>query len=359
MCINFKIYFKEYKDKNEKVVLTKGNLFNSNWNTLKKKIIECSQNPFFQSNNLVVKDNDKFILEIEDSENKFNKSKLKSIFDERTFNYFIEKLNEYLDKNKEVKDLKIKFFLDILKNGEDYPKLKLELQNYDICLKDSLENIWQIEKNKIKNKLSKSELAKTENNFLNKNLKEYEKKEFYSNKNNNIVCNNCLTINFFGHRYICAYCDNFNLCSKCYNLGNHNPEHNFILFKKPIQNKEENDINKYDNKISPNYFIFKDKDKPFEINFKLVNTGEKDLNNCYIGYIKFDKNHLICKKYVIDKKLDQNSQEEIKLEINFDDIDNINCNTFEGHFRMFNEYGIPFGDILKIKVINGYISKIV
>ena len=31
----------------------------------------------------------------------------------------------------------------------------------------------------------------------------------------------------------------------------------------------------------------------------------------------------------------------------------LSFNRFEWHFRMFNKNGIPFGDILKIKVING------
>lgn len=346
MSIKFKIFFQESLPKN--IVLIAGNLLEFDWNTLREKIIENSHNPYFQSNNLIIDRNDKFILEFTEKFQKLDISQISSIYNDITFSYLIEKLKEYIEKNPNEK-LLLKFCL--LKK-EILPESNID--KYEICLKESLKKYWINEKEKIINELNDIELSNSEIIFLNQNLK---------NKNDNqishinTICNNCLSINFFGYRYICSYCDNYNLCYQCYKAYNHNKEHNFILFKKQIVAE---DINKYDNKISPNSQIFKNIKESFDINFKIANTGEKDFSKCYITYIKFDKNFLYCEKYVFEDKFEKSESKDITLKIYFNENDNfnINFNTFEGDFRMFTKQGIPFGDILKIKVINNYVCRL-
>ena len=157
-------------------------------------------------------------------------------------------------------------------------------------------------------------------------------------------------MNFYGYRYICSYCNNYNLCNKCYHLGNHDPSHNFILFRNPLEKDE--DILKYDAKFNPSSKILRNvKDIP-KIKFTLANTGQKDLENCYIGYIKLDKNHLWCDRIKIEK-IERNSKKTIEeFILKYDNEENNTFNIFEGHFRMFTENGIPFGDILKVRIIN-------
>ena len=351
MKINFKIFFKKLRDNNENIVLLKGNLLDYEWSSLKEKIIENSHNYYFQSRNLMINENDNFILDIIEIPNIDLKKDDSSIFNEVTFSYILEKVKEY-QKINQNEQLKINFSLRKIDNLP-----KFDMEKYEICLKDSLSQTWKIEKEKIKEQLNKLELNYSKFNFINQNINKSKNNEIYSNiKNNNIVCNNCLTMNFYGYRYTCSYCNNYNLCSKCYKTTNHDKEHNFILFKKPIINKE--DIKKYNVKISPSFHLFTDKHKSFDVNFKIVNIGEMDLNNCYIGYIKFDNNYLYCEKYIINEKLEKNNYKDIELKIHFNDYGNIAINEFEGNFRMFTENGVPFGDILKIKVINGNISEI-
>ena len=57
-------------------------------------------------------------------------------------------------------------------------------------------------------------------------------------------------------------------------------------------------------------------------------------------------------RYNIKKNIERNSKEPITLELKYDNEDNNTFNTFEGHFRMFTKNSIPFGDILKIRIIN-------
>ena len=92
----------------------------------------------------------------------------------------------------------------------------------------------------------------------------------------------------------------------------------------------------------------------FKVKFNLINTGNQNLKDCFITYIKFNENSLICQKHIIKKDFQKNIRREIELEIKFREIpfrDNYHFD-YEGHFRMFNKDGIPFGNILIVKIHN-------
>ena len=352
MSIYFKIFFDQIKS--EKVVLLKGNLLEYKWQSLKNKLVENSSNSYFQSKNLIIKNDDIICLDLEKKDN-YGLKKDFLIYDNRTFIYLLEKLKEFLKKHVD-EEMKIKL---LLRKEENEPKI--ELANFDIYLSDSLKKVWKKEKDKIKKELSHLELTNSENNFVNQKLIEEKRinedidKKLKFNINQNVTCNNCLSMNFYGYRYICSYCNNYNLCNKCYHLGNHEPSHNFILFRNPLE--KDDDISKYDAKFNPSSIVLRNIKEIPKIPFSLVNTGQKDLENCYIGYIKLDKNHLLCDRYNIKESIKRNSQREInELTLKYDNEENNTFNIFEGHFRMFTENGIPFGDILKIRIINELID---
>ena len=53
------------------------------------------------------------------------------------------------------------------------------------------------------------------------------------------------------------------------------------------------------------------------------------------------------------EKIERNSKKTIEgFILKYDNEENNTFNIFEGHFRMFTENGIPFGDILKVRIIN-------
>ena len=345
MSINFKIYFEKIeKDKNN-VVLLKGNLELYDWNSLKEKIIYNSNHLYFKNYNLEINNNDIFILKIIEVPEINFFDNIKEIYDERTFDYLLKKLKFIKNKINE-EELIIKFQLSKVK---EVPKSNLS--NFDIILKDTLNNTWKNEKERIKKILNEIELTKSHNDILNKF---YIKNKSASKENKNIICNKCSSKNFYGPRYICSYCNKFNLCYFCYKNYDHDPKHNFIIIKEPIQNEEG--IIKYNNIITPNVQYFNNKQRSFKANFKLINNGEKNLKDCYITFIKFDENNLICKKYEIKDDLEKSSSKEIELEIFFNNSNYDYILDFEGHFRMFNKYGIPFGDILVIKLHNDFLT---
>ncbi len=92
--------------------------------------------------------------------------------------------------------------------------------------------------------------------------------------------------------------------------------------------------------------------------FQLINIGENNLKDSFITYIKFDDNNLICKKHEIKNDFLKNNTKEIELEIRFNNSNGDFFYDYEGHFRMFNKFGIPFGDIFIIKVHNNLLRNI-
>ena len=347
MPINFKIYFEQNDNGQNKIVLLKGELTWFNWKSLKEKIIENSNHLYYKSKNLEINDNDIFVLKIIEVSEKNYKDDIKEIFDERTFNYLLVQLKELKNLVK-VESIMIKFNLVKVK---EIPQTSLP--DYDIILDKALNKFWKIEKEHIMNELAESELTKSNTEYLNKFYIENKPK---SKINKNILCNRCSKINFCGPRYVCIYCNNFNLCYTCYKTDEHEPKHNFIIIKEPIESKES--IIKYNNIINPNIQIFHNIKSSFNIKFNLINTGENDLKDCFINYIRFDDNNLICNKYIIKEEFKRNSTEEIELEIKFNDISDNYFFDYEGHFRMFNRFGIPFGNILIVKLHNNFLRKI-
>ena len=346
MNINFKIFCQQYNNWKNKIVILKGNLCSFDWNTLKTKIIFNSNQPYLKSNQLDINENDIFKLEIIEPEID-NLDDIKEIFDERTFNYLLSKLEEIKNENKE-KPIMIKFNLIKVKE-----KPKINLPIYDIVLLDALNNCWKIEKERIENELNDNQLTKSNIDHINKF---HISKKLPEKMNHNIFCNGCKQKNFYGPRYVCTYCINYNLCYLCYDKNEHESKHNFIIFKTPIQNEES--IIKYNNIINPKIQIFHNKNESFKVKFQLINIGENNLKDSFITYIKFDDNNLICKKHEIKNDFLKNNTKEIELEIRFNNSNGDFFYDYEGHFRMFNKFGIPFGDIFIIKVHNNLLRNI-
>ena len=341
MSINFKIFYQYYNNWKNHIVILKGDLSSFDWNTLKAKIIFNSNQPFLKSNGLDVNEKDIFKLEIIEAPEIVDLNGIKEIFDERTFNYLLSKLTEIKNENIE-KEIKIRFNLIKVK---DKPKINLPI--FDIVLLDALKKSWKKEKERIKNELNEIELTKSNIDHINKF---FIRRKLPEKMHKNVICNGCTKINFYGSRYVCTYCTNFNLCYLCYDKNEHDSNHNFIIFKTPIQKEES--IIKYNNIISPKIQIFPNKKQSFKTKFKIINIGENSLKDCFITYIKFDDNNLICNKYTTKDDIVKNSTKEIELEINFNNTNVDFYYDYEGHFRMFNKFGIPFGDIFIIKVHN-------
>ena len=178
------------------------------------------------------------------------------------------------------------------------------------------------------------------------------KEEMFDELHVNVICNNCLSSNFSGSRYICSECNNYNLCEDCkdHAVINHNPEHTFILLNYQVLV----DIQKYNSIFAPNKLLLKNKYEPFEVKVEIVNNGSTSLQGCFISQIRFGKKYLGCLKTTITTKCDTGDKVELDLLLKFEDDDEEEIevlDSYEGYFRLMTEEGIPFGDILHIKLL--------
>lgn len=334
----FKVAYKEL----EKSVLFKGNLFDSQYEKF-----DSIKNDIFKKTNAnkkifgkvqVTKD-DKFVLEIEG----FDAPGLDSIWNIETYNYFYGRIQDNPPE-------KIKF---IIKKVEKYPEWNPP--QYETILKNSLNNFWTETKKELLDELTEKYLNDGKRLFIRKkkekdpNLKE----ELFSELHVNIVCNNCLSANFSGARYICCECEDFNICEYCQENTRitHSPEHTFIKLNNPTLV----DIQKYNCIFSPNKKLLKNSYEPFEIEVEIFNSGENNLQGCFISPIRFGKNYLGCLKKTIINQCERGNKTKLQVLMKFEDDDEEEeitpLDEYEGYFKLMTPEGIPFGDIFYLKVI--------
>ena len=328
-----KVYYKDLANKN---VVGKADLFSfQSYDKLKDLIMEKSKAQAFK--NVRLNEKHKFILEISD----YEMAGLKAIWDTDTYKYFFDTIQQNPPE-------KIKL---IIKKVDEFPKF--ERPKYLTILAEALIFGWESTKKEIKDELTEDYLSdgnrlfiqgKKENNINNENIPE----DIIKDININVICNNCLNSNFLGQRYICAECENFNLCNYCQEKVrvSHNKDHTFIRLDIPIIE----DIQKFNSILSPNKMLLKKAHEPFEMKIKVINNGEEDLQGCFLSPIRFGKKYLGCIKNTITEECQKGKETTLNVFMKFEDFEEDPKDLYEGYFRIFTEEGIPFGDILFIQV---------
>lgn len=330
-----------YKDLQKKVVQTfnlPDNKF-AKYEDLKNTIFEKSKKTDYKS--VKVTEKDKFVLEIED----YDISGLEKIWDENTYKFFYRIILEKLpDKVK----------LNIVKVTK-YPEGWKPPQFYTI-LENTLKTEWESTKEDIEKNLNEKFLEEGKKSFIQEKKKEKNSKkteideDYISDIHVDVICNNCLTLNFIGSRYICSECNNFNLCEYCYEKAHfsHKPGHIFIKVNKPIST----DSHKYNSIFSPNKILLKKPYEPFEVDIEVINNGVESLAGCFLSPIRFGKNYLGCLKATITDDCDNGDKVALNPLFKFEDEnDSQPKDEYEGYFRLFTEEGIPFGDIIYLQVL--------
>ena len=310
-----------------------------NFESLKKKIIEKTakmDNAIAKSG---IKEGDKFILQLEE---KF--SGIESVFDDKTLNFLLSKLADfqgnqvtaYITKVKELPKWSPPRVVEILKESLD---------------KESKETIEEIKKDLVLENLENGNRVyikekKEEKEICNDTIKECHI---------HIFCNHCHRGNFFGFRYMCAECNNYNLCEECYSneIYTHNKEHTFIRIKKPLD-VEDIEINNYSCIFSPNRKYEKRELDVFDLSVDIINNGLVDLKGCFITPIRFGKNYLICTKKTITDEVKPGQKTKIEIGITlYDEFIDDNSQLLDqyiGYFRLMTDKGIPFGDVLYVQL---------
>lgn len=303
-----------------------------NFAELKKQaVLYSNSKKFFQELNLDFKMTD--ILKFEFTKDYWvqpKNNRLDGFWNKETFLYSKERLM----KEKIYKEV-VKLFVK---------KIKGELQwnppRYPEYLKSALNCSCQNEINNLKKEINSMK--------INDYKVEFDKEMSIKNpvivirKHKGIICNNCLSFDFPGKRFVCSECENYNLCEKCESSLTkekfHNEKHIFIQINFPIKSEGK----KYSNIIYKKIFI-SNKDLE-EINFNIVNnTGDK-LEECFFQPIRYGPEYLKCKKKLINV-IKRDETINVKLPLEYPEKKE---KSIEGFFRMFTKEGLPFGEIIKV-----------
>ena len=335
---------KVLKNKGDKIVVIKERLNDlENYQDLKNKIIERYKTD--PNSKHKIEENDCFILsfcEERDKDIYIPEELSQGIWNNQMFRYFKDKI-----KSHKIQSGTYFFYINRV---QVYPKWKKkEFKEY---LEETLINKWNIISTNLLKELTIPKLENGNDNFnqLKKEKNEIEKK-INEGIHHNVICNNCYKANFSGYRYICAECDNYNLCQKCEKLSYqkqiHPRTHTLIRINKPLSN--EINISEFRNIIGKKEQDFQNVPLVFQIKIKILNNGQNDLKDCYILPVRYDENYLSINKETIKDSLERNRSKEISLVVK---IPSDKRGFYEGFFRMFTPFGLPFGDIIHITVIN-------
>ena len=310
------------------------------YQTLKNKIIDRSKN----CEKYRLKESDNFILVFENDKYFIppQLQKERAIGNQKSYKYFTEQLIL-----RGIKDACYIFYVEKTKRP-----FKWKEKENCVLLKEALDNSWTPIYNDINKEVNLGKLEESQDNY--KKMKdELKKNEQIINKetHKNIICNNCFENNIKGKRFICAECNNYNLCQECekifYQKQIHDREHTLIQVNKALN--EEDNIYKYNNIIGNTNQVFKNVPLSFPIEFSVVNCGKEDLQDCYILPVRYGEEYLSC----IPKKISDSVIRNISIKINLVVRVPKNKGYFEGYFRMFTPSGLPFGNTLCVKVLNG------
>ena len=320
-----------------KIMIYKDNLFAiKDYDNLRQNIINKSSKQKSEIKKIAVKSGDKFILELEEK-----LPGITCIFNPETFNFVQSKALENNVQKIKVHIIKV----------DKYPDWKPPqiLKILEKTLKSAYDEVIK----EIKTDLTPVNLENGGRVFKKERKEEKEmSNETYNDCHVGIYCNNCHSGNFFGLRYICAECNNYNLCESCYSteIYTHCQDHTFIRVKDPIVMN----INNYSCIFSPNRKLETRDFQPFDVEFEVINNGTFDLDGCIISPIRFGKQYLGCTKRTITDKCGKGEKTKIKILITFED--DITDNDFqpleqyEGYYRLITKQGIPFGDIFYLQV---------
>ena len=335
--------FKIFGSKEDKAVLLKGKINDfKDYKELKDKIIDSSRNSKLKQQK--IKERENFILNfMEDKKSNayIPEDLTKGIWDNKTFSYFKEKLSF-----RGIQNVTYKFNIEKVQR---LPKWKRK-ENHEI-LNEALDASWNPINEDIINSvtLNKLEESKVIYNKKKEQLKNNEEK-LNNEKHENIICNNCFKKDFHGKRFICSECNNYNLCQVCesifYQKQIHNREHTLIQVNKSLKDE----LYKYNNIIGNNNQEFKNVPSSFQLEISIINSGENDLKNCYILPVRFGDEYLTCNPKIITDEVQRNMSVKIILVVR---VPQNNKGYFEGYFRMFTPNGLPFGNVLCVKVLNG------
>lgn len=254
-------------------------------------------------------------------EKEFNS--IKCIKDEESFQNFREAIRA---KNSEgTKYPTIKLILKFLHSLED--KDLPHKQKFSKYLKNMIDEMKE-------KALREFKAAEFENNFIKKDL---DQKQIV---HANVICSNCKKT-VTGIRYMCAECDEFNLCCDCEKfriVRKMHMEHTLIMAKKPMSDEEKNYYESVKDKIKVELIGDVQGDLAY---ISIDNASGLDIKDAVISQVRYDKGCFGCKNQFID--VEKNKKEGFKLIL----IGKDNKKK-EGYFRLFLSNGYPVGKVISI-----------
>ena len=305
----------------------------STWETFKKVIIDTNSDLADQ----------KFMIKLsQESSYKFD-----PFYDEDSFKEFFKFImskfennpNDFSAKNAPLCDIEI---------VENFPIKKKKANNYSEIFEKTLDTQLNYLKENLKKMLNEEQLQKLAKIYESRNE---DNKNNENITHNNIICNNCYTQNIKGLRFVCAECENFNLCENCEKNNVHFPNHVLIQYNTNVMDK---DYYLYQNIIKDNEQILtvnlgEVQNEKINLDVTICNNGLKSFSKCFFSPISFGNNALFGKKITFKEEDDNvNPGEKKNIMITLNNIKKEG--NYYSKWRMFTPECLPFGKVLYLNI---------
>lgn len=252
-----------------------------------------------------------------------------------------KEVSKVKEKDKEKSKVKEKVKESVKKKTKEQTPSQVILS-----LSSYLSNILQNQINQIQNEFQ----LKVTSDVLNIKQQQYENRSVQDIYHDNILCQQCLSNNIKGIRYLCAECDNYNICDKCEKQRTHNHpiDHLFLKITKPINAYINGEYSCMfpKNNLLLNFMILPKLKNLYKLKLKIINTGTKeDWNDFILCPIGYGKDFIGGNKLVINQTVPKATCIDVEIEIFAE-----RKGTYITKWRMFTKEGIPFGDVFKCPV---------
>ena len=252
-----------------------------------------------------------------------------------------KEVSKVKEKDKEKSKVKEKVKESVKKKTKEQTPSQVILS-----LSSYLSNILQSQINQIQNEFQ----LKVTSDVLNIKQQQYENRSVQDIYHDNILCQQCLSNNIKGIRYLCAECDNYNICDKCEKQRTHNHpiDHLFLKITKPINAYINGEYSCMfpKNNLLLNFMILPKLKNLYKLKLKIINTGTKeDWNDFILCPIGYGKDFIGGNKLVINQTVPKATCIDVEIEIFAE-----RKGTYITKWRMFTKEGIPFGDVFKCPV---------
>lgn len=265
-------------------------------------------------------------------------SNLPCFFDDETYTVFRSEIVE--KSTEEIKSYKLN-----LETVDEYPEFNILAkpnleQKYELLIESASQTL----KNSLE-EISNKTLFESKASY-DSNISKRHHQPIQDDMFKDILCKQCFNSWSTGIMFICCECINYSLCFNCETCTPHDIGHTFVMITHPLAD----DLRRYDCCVVDNKKSYSVDSTIGSVNLKasvtLINNGIEKWEGCFLQSVTFGEMFLNGPKVKIESVIEKLKKIEVPVNVVF-----TTPGTFKSNWRIFNNSGVPFGELITFELI--------